>query len=52
MSSCDAELYIACMEAQQAIGTGDLARELGAHLDCKRTPMRPLESSGDRDWGN
>ena len=34
MSSGEAELYAACMAAQQATGTENMARELGVHLDA------------------
>ena len=34
MSSGEAELYVACMAAQQAMGTENMARELGVHLDA------------------
>ena len=48
MSSGEAELYAACMAAQQAMGTENIAREFGAHLDAMElqvAAMRPLESS-------
>ena len=34
MSCGEAELYVACMAAQQAMGTENMARELGVHLDA------------------
>ena len=34
MSSGEGELYAACMAAQQAIRTENMARELGLHLDA------------------
>ena len=34
MSSGEAELHAACMAAQQAMGTENMARELGVHLDA------------------
>ena len=34
-SSGQTELYAACMVAQQAMGTENMARELGVHLDAK-----------------
>ena len=33
MSSGEAELYAACMAAQQAMGTENMTRELGVHLN-------------------
>ena len=43
--SGEVELYAACMAAQQAMGTENVARELGLSLDA-------MESSAGRDCGN
>ena len=36
MSSGEPELYAACTAAQQAVGTENMARELGEHLDAMK----------------
>ena len=45
-SSAEAELYAACMAAQQAMGTENMARELGVHLDAMELQVDANEAVG------
>ena len=46
MSSGEAELYAACMAAQQAMGTESMAPELGVHLDAMELQVDANAATG------
>ena len=50
MSSGEAELYVACMAAQQAMGTKNMARELGVHLDAMELQVDANAAIGIIGW--
>ena len=46
MSSGEAELHAACMAAQQAMGTENMAREVGVHLDTMELQVGAIAAIG------